>query len=244
MNSSALEEIMKRSMQQYSGEAGVHRFGHRSLADDVYKSTTVAENKFSVIESVKKAFSFSSGGAARRSDPLLTRTDAQQATPEGGAANSFGRGDGVAGVSHGSRAVHAGTPTPPPRPRGRLRLRPRPGTLHLPSHHPDTTTITNTSTQPASRTPRHCRIKLEPFQGRRRPARKNMLVVEAALALQPTAGEKGVAVVKVLLHQAVPRAAVLAFPPTPSPLLPILPSSRLCRFLSIPQSYLRSFPKP
>ncbi|GLG92492.1 Uncharacterized protein GBIM_00181 [Gryllus bimaculatus] len=87
MNSSALEEIMKRSMQQYSGEAGVHRFGHRSLADDVYKSTTVAENKFSVIESVKKAFSFSSGGAARRSDPLLTRTDAQQATPEGGAAN-------------------------------------------------------------------------------------------------------------------------------------------------------------
>ncbi|KAK7873968.1 hypothetical protein R5R35_012972 [Gryllus longicercus] len=61
---------------------------YRSLADDVYKSTTVAENKFSVIESVKKAFSFSSGGAARRSDPLLTRTDAQQATPEGGAANS------------------------------------------------------------------------------------------------------------------------------------------------------------
>ncbi|KAK7873970.1 hypothetical protein R5R35_012972 [Gryllus longicercus] len=60
---------------------------YRSLADDVYKSTTVAENKFSVIESVKKAFSFSSGGAARRSDPLLTRTDAQQATPEGGAAN-------------------------------------------------------------------------------------------------------------------------------------------------------------
>lgn len=45
---------------------------YRSLADDVYKSTTVEENKFSVIETVKKAFSFA-GPQTRRSDPLIVR---------------------------------------------------------------------------------------------------------------------------------------------------------------------------
>jgi len=43
---------------------------YRSLADDVYKSTTIEENKFSVIETVKKAFSFA-GPQTRRSDPPL-----------------------------------------------------------------------------------------------------------------------------------------------------------------------------
>jgi len=45
---------------------------YRSLADDVYKSTTIEENKFSVIETVKKAFSFV-GPQTRRSDPLIVR---------------------------------------------------------------------------------------------------------------------------------------------------------------------------
>jgi len=45
---------------------------YRSLADDVYKSTTIEENKFSVIETVKKAFSFA-GPQTRRSDPLIVR---------------------------------------------------------------------------------------------------------------------------------------------------------------------------
>lgn len=47
---------------------------YRSLADDVYKSTTVAENKFSVIESVKRAFNFAAPGTGR-SDPLILRND-------------------------------------------------------------------------------------------------------------------------------------------------------------------------
>ncbi|KAK3921320.1 Tol-Pal system protein TolB [Frankliniella fusca] len=47
---------------------------YRSLADDVYKSTTVAENKFNMIESVKKAFSFVAPGNGR-SDPLIVRDD-------------------------------------------------------------------------------------------------------------------------------------------------------------------------
>jgi hypothetical protein len=45
---------------------------YRSLAADVYKSTTIEENKFSVIETVKKAFSFA-GPQTRRSDPLIVR---------------------------------------------------------------------------------------------------------------------------------------------------------------------------
>ncbi|XP_023726929.1 protein NDRG3 isoform X4 [Cryptotermes secundus] len=45
---------------------------YRSLADDVYKSTTIEENKFSVIETVKKAFSFA-GPQTRRSDALILR---------------------------------------------------------------------------------------------------------------------------------------------------------------------------
>lgn len=47
---------------------------YRSLADDVYKSTTVAENKFNMIESVKKAFSFVAPSNGR-SDPLIVRDD-------------------------------------------------------------------------------------------------------------------------------------------------------------------------
>lgn len=47
---------------------------YRSLADDVYKSTTVAENKFNMIESVKKAFSFVAPSNGR-SDPLIVRDE-------------------------------------------------------------------------------------------------------------------------------------------------------------------------
>lgn len=43
---------------------------YRSLADDVvYKSTTVAEAKFSMMESVKKAFSFT--GNSYKTDPCI-----------------------------------------------------------------------------------------------------------------------------------------------------------------------------
>lgn len=42
---------------------------YRSLADDVYKSTTVAEAKNSMMESVKKAFSFA--GNSRKMDPYI-----------------------------------------------------------------------------------------------------------------------------------------------------------------------------
>ncbi|KAG8227430.1 hypothetical protein J437_LFUL000439 [Ladona fulva] len=50
---------------------------YRSLADDVYRSTTVAENKFSVIDSVKKAFSFNTS-PARRTDTVILHTDVEQ----------------------------------------------------------------------------------------------------------------------------------------------------------------------
>ncbi|XP_046389384.1 protein NDRG3 isoform X3 [Ischnura elegans] len=50
---------------------------YRSLADDVYRSTTVAENKFSVIDSVKKAFNFN-GSPARRNDTVVLHTDVEQ----------------------------------------------------------------------------------------------------------------------------------------------------------------------
>lgn len=43
---------------------------YRSLADGVYKSTTVPDNKFSVVESVKKVFSFT---ASQRSEPLIEK---------------------------------------------------------------------------------------------------------------------------------------------------------------------------
>ncbi|XP_073973014.1 misexpression suppressor of KSR 2 isoform X2 [Rhodnius prolixus] len=49
---------------------------YRSLTGDVYKSTTVnnsSDNKFNVIESVKKAFSFAS--SQKHSEPLLTQKD-------------------------------------------------------------------------------------------------------------------------------------------------------------------------
>jgi hypothetical protein len=45
---------------------------YRSLADEVYKSTTIEENRFSVIETVKKAFSFA-GPQTRRSEALILR---------------------------------------------------------------------------------------------------------------------------------------------------------------------------
>ncbi|PSN57965.1 hypothetical protein C0J52_00278 [Blattella germanica] len=48
---------------------------YRSLADDVYKTTTIAENKFSVLDSVKKAFTFAGGSQPRRSDPLILRVE-------------------------------------------------------------------------------------------------------------------------------------------------------------------------
>lgn len=44
---------------------------YRSLADDVYKSTTMPDNKFSVVESVKKVFSFSAN--QKRSEPLIEK---------------------------------------------------------------------------------------------------------------------------------------------------------------------------
>nr|CAD7198511.1 unnamed protein product [Timema douglasi] len=56
---------------------------YRSLADDVYKSTTVAENKFSVLESVKKAFSFAGGPSPpARSEPLLASSEAGEPRPQ------------------------------------------------------------------------------------------------------------------------------------------------------------------
>ena len=59
---------------------------YRSLADDVYKTTTIAENKFSVIESVKKAFNFA-GPQTRRSDPLILRVSHEpQIVPASGMA--------------------------------------------------------------------------------------------------------------------------------------------------------------
>lgn len=42
---------------------------YRSLADDVYKSTTVAEAKFSMMESVKKVFNFA--GNSRKQGPFI-----------------------------------------------------------------------------------------------------------------------------------------------------------------------------
>ncbi|XP_075228821.1 misexpression suppressor of KSR 2 isoform X2 [Lycorma delicatula] len=47
---------------------------YRSLTGDIYKTTTIAENKFSVIESVKKAFSFTSNNN-RRSEPLIEKQE-------------------------------------------------------------------------------------------------------------------------------------------------------------------------
>ncbi|CAG2059840.1 unnamed protein product, partial [Timema podura] len=56
---------------------------YRSLADDVYKSTTVAEHKFSVLESVKKAFSFAGGPSPpARSEPLLASSEAGEPRPQ------------------------------------------------------------------------------------------------------------------------------------------------------------------
>ncbi|CAH0380653.1 unnamed protein product [Bemisia tabaci] len=55
---------------------------YRSLADDVYRSTTISErDKFSVLESVKKAFNFTSFSAqalTRRSEPLISRSESSQ----------------------------------------------------------------------------------------------------------------------------------------------------------------------
>lgn len=48
---------------------------YRSLADDVYKSTTIPDAKFSVMESVKKVFSFTAN--TKRSEPLIEK-DAPQ----------------------------------------------------------------------------------------------------------------------------------------------------------------------
>jgi len=44
---------------------------YRSLADDVYKTTTIPDNKFSVVESVKKVFSFTAN--QKRSEPLIQK---------------------------------------------------------------------------------------------------------------------------------------------------------------------------
>ncbi|XP_054274004.1 protein NDRG3 isoform X3 [Macrosteles quadrilineatus] len=44
---------------------------YRSLADDVYKTTTIPDNKFSVVESVKKVFSFTAN--QKRSEPLIAK---------------------------------------------------------------------------------------------------------------------------------------------------------------------------
>uniref|UniRef100_A0A1B6LBZ6 Protein NDRG3 n=2 Tax=Graphocephala atropunctata TaxID=36148 RepID=A0A1B6LBZ6_9HEMI len=44
---------------------------YRSLADDVYKSTTIPDNKFNMMESVKKVFSFTVN--QRRSEPLIEK---------------------------------------------------------------------------------------------------------------------------------------------------------------------------
>lgn len=49
---------------------------YRSLADDVYKTTTIEENKFSVIETMKRAFSLA-GPQTRRSDPLILRAECE-----------------------------------------------------------------------------------------------------------------------------------------------------------------------
>ncbi|XP_021924588.1 protein NDRG3 isoform X2 [Zootermopsis nevadensis] len=49
---------------------------YRSLADDVYKTTTIEENKFSVIETMKRAFSLA-GPQTRRSDPLILRAQCE-----------------------------------------------------------------------------------------------------------------------------------------------------------------------
>ncbi|XP_046671572.1 protein NDRG3 isoform X6 [Homalodisca vitripennis] len=44
---------------------------YRSLADDVYKTTTIPDNKFNMMESVKKVFSFTVN--QRRSEPLIEK---------------------------------------------------------------------------------------------------------------------------------------------------------------------------
>uniref|UniRef100_A0A1B6F6K5 Protein NDRG3 n=1 Tax=Cuerna arida TaxID=1464854 RepID=A0A1B6F6K5_9HEMI len=44
---------------------------YRSLADDVYKTTTIPDNKFNMMESVKKVFSFTAN--QRRSEPLIEK---------------------------------------------------------------------------------------------------------------------------------------------------------------------------
>uniref|UniRef100_A0A1B6CKS7 Protein NDRG3 n=1 Tax=Clastoptera arizonana TaxID=38151 RepID=A0A1B6CKS7_9HEMI len=44
---------------------------YRSLTGDIYKSTTVAENKFSMIQSVKKVFTFTNNN--KRSEPLIEK---------------------------------------------------------------------------------------------------------------------------------------------------------------------------
>ncbi|XP_063244988.1 protein NDRG3 isoform X2 [Bacillus rossius redtenbacheri] len=59
---------------------------YRSLADDVYKSTTIEENKFSMLESVKKVFSFANPGTptttTSRSEPLVPATHRPRSQPQ------------------------------------------------------------------------------------------------------------------------------------------------------------------
>ncbi|XP_049785648.1 protein NDRG3 isoform X3 [Schistocerca cancellata] len=62
---------------------------YRSLSDDVYKTTTVAENRFSVLESVKKAFSLAGAGSGpRRSEPLLSAQVHGQPQPHAAAQHA------------------------------------------------------------------------------------------------------------------------------------------------------------
>nr|CAD7257755.1 unnamed protein product [Timema shepardi] len=86
--SSAVELNTSSALANYATEAAEEMpagvgGSYRSLADDVYKSTTVAENKFSVLESVKKAFSFAGGPSPpARSEPLLASSEAGEPRPQ------------------------------------------------------------------------------------------------------------------------------------------------------------------